>query len=131
MTPISTKPYFLRALHEWCSDNAYTPYLVVSVDSHTRVPQEFVRDGEIVLNINRNATRGLTFENEWIFFSARFGGQSREIAVPVARVVSLFAKETGEGMTFSVEPSLPPSDTPPPEADAAPPRGRPSLKIVK
>lgn len=131
MTPISTKPYFLRALHEWCSDNAYTPYLVVSVDSHTRVPQEFVRDGEIVLNINRNATRGLTFENEWIFFSARFGGQSREIAVPVARVLSLFAKETGEGMTFTVDSSLPPE--PPDESGDSTqiPRGRPSLKIVK
>ena len=128
MSVISTKPYFLRALHQWCSDNGYTPYLVVSVDSHTRVPQEFVRDGEIVLNIDNHATRGLTFENEWIFFSARFAGQSREIAVPVARVVSLMAKETGEGMTFIVEDSL----SPEPEAtEATPPRGRPNLKIIK
>lgn len=133
MNPVSTKPYFLRALYQWCTDNGYTPYLVVSVDSHTRVPQEFVRDGEIVLNINRSATRGLTIENEWIFFSARFAGQSREIAVPVARVVSLFAKETGEGMTFNVEPSQPPQadDGPPDGPDAPTPRGRPTLKVVK
>lgn len=127
MSGISTKPYFLRALYEWCGDNGYTPYLVVSVDEQTRVPQEFVRDGEIVLNISRSATRGLTIENEWIFFSARFSGQSRDVAVPVARVGSLFAKETGEGMTFSVEEAPAPQ---PPEP-TQPPRGRPNLKVVK
>ena len=127
MTTIPTKPYFLRALYQWCCDNNYTPYLVVNVDEHTRVPPEFVRDGEIVLNISPNATKGLTIENDWVFFSARFGGQSRDLAIPVERVVTLFAKETGEGMSFV------PADSPAPRAEEPPhpPKGRPQLKVIK
>jgi stringent starvation protein B len=106
---VSTKPYLLRALHEWCTDNDYTPYIAVWVDGRTDVPQEFVKDNEIVLNIGYNATQGLKIENDWISFAARFGGKARDIWVPVGNVISIFARETGEGMGFEVE--LAPADT--------------------
>jgi stringent starvation protein B len=125
--PASTKPYFLRALYEWCNDNHHTPYLVVKVDEHTQVPQEYVRDGEIVLNIDAGATRGLVMENDWIFFSARFNGVSRDLAIPVNRVTALFAKETGEGMSFTHSDTQT-QNNPSPEP---PPRGKPQLKVVK
>ena len=129
MSATSTKPYFLRALYQWSCDNGYTPYLVVSVDSRTRVPTEYVKDGEIVLNVSPGATRNLVIENDWVFFSARFGGQSRDLSVPVDRITSVFAKETGEGMTFNAIDS----EAPPPGSDDTPPppKGRPQLKVVK
>lgn len=106
MSP-STKPYFIRALHEWCCDQGYSPHLVVAVDEHTQVPMEFVKHGEIVLNIGANAVRDLFISNEWISFSARFGGVSRDLSIPVARVASIFARETGDGLSFAVEESKP------------------------
>jgi len=129
---ISTKPYLIRALYEWCADAGYTPQLLVAVDGRTRVPPGFVKDGQIVLNISAGATRNLTLENDWIQFSARFGGVSHEISVPVDRVAAIFARENGQGLHF--EPVDSPEQTPPPSApeDApAPPKGRPSLKVVK
>lgn len=100
---VSTKPYLIRALHEWCSDQGYTPYLVVSVRGKMQVPMEYVKNGEIVLNISYNASRNLTLGNDFITFSARFNGISREIAIPVGAIVSIFAKENGEGMGFEYE----------------------------
>ena len=102
MTETSTKPYLLRALYEWCTDNGYTPYLAAMVDGQTRVPREFVKDGEIVLNISFSATSGLKMDNDVIHFSARFGGVSRDIVVPVQNVVAIYAKENGQGMAFEV-----------------------------
>lgn len=102
MSESSTKPYFLRAIYEWCSDNGYTPYLAVSVDASTRVPMEFVRNGEIVLNISFSATSGLKMDNDFVNFSARFGGVSRQISVPVANVMAIYANENGQGMAFDV-----------------------------
>jgi len=102
MSEISTKPYLLRAIYEWCTDNGYTPYLAAAVDTHTRVPREFVKNGEIVLNISFTATSGLKMENDFISFNARFGGIAREIAVPVANVVAIYARENGQGMAFEV-----------------------------
>ncbi len=102
MSEISTKPYLLRAIYEWCTDNGYTPYLAVMVDAQTRVPREFVKNGEIVLNISFSATSGLKMENTLISFNARFGGVSREIAVPVDNVVAIYARENGQGMAFEV-----------------------------
>jgi len=92
----------LRAIYEWCTDNGYTPYLAAMVDAQTRVPKEFVEDGEIVLNISFSATSGLKMDNDIIHFSARFGGVSREISVPVANVVAIYARENGQGMAFEV-----------------------------
>lgn len=100
----STKPYLIRALHQWCTDNEQTPYLVVHVDGSVTVPLEFVKDNEIVLNIGYNATKNLQIDNDWLSFSARFGGVSRDIWVPIGNVLSIFSRETGEGMGFELEP---------------------------
>jgi stringent starvation protein B len=100
MSETSTKPYLLRAIYEWCTDNGYTPYMAAVVDAGTRVPREFVKNGEIVLNISFSATSGLKMENDLIRFSARFGGVSRDISVPVDNVVAIYARENGQGMAF-------------------------------
>src|SRR6266850_826514 len=100
---ISTKPYLLRALYEWCVDNGYTPHLAVKVDSRSQVPSEYVRNGEITLNVSPSAVHKLQMGNELIEFSARFAGVARQISVPVACVYALYARETGHGMTFDVD----------------------------
>jgi len=100
---ISTKPYLLRALFEWCVDNGYTPHLAVKVDSRAQVPAEYVKSGEITLNISPNAVHKLQMGNELIEFSARFGGVARQISLPIANVYALYARETGHGMTFDVD----------------------------
>ena len=142
MADVSTKPYFIRAIYEWCSDCGYTPYLSVRVDERTRVPMEYVKNGEIVLNVSLNATRNLTVNNELIQFSARFNGVSREVSIPVDRVQGIFARENGQGAFFTVE--VPAALTATPAAGAAmaeaesdPPKppsaaaGKTRLKLVK
>ena len=99
----STKPYLLRALHEWCCDNGYTPYLTVSVDAFTVVPKEYVKAGEITLNVSPDATGRLMIDNEAVQFTARFNGSARDIWVPMARVSAIYARENGVGMGFDVE----------------------------
>jgi len=103
MQEISTKPYLLRALYEWCTDNGFTPHIAVRVDNQTRVPRQFVRENEIVLNISFEATSQLQMGNEWIEFHARFSGKSHKIEVPVANVLAIYARENGQGMAFPVE----------------------------
>ncbi len=98
----STRPYLIRAIHEWCTDNGLTPYLAVKVDRSVQVPREFVNDGEIVLNVSYDATGGLQLGNEYIEFKARFGGKPRDIMVPVERVQAIYARESGQGMSFPV-----------------------------
>lgn len=98
----STRPYLIRAIYEWCTDNGYTPYLAVRVDKTVQVPREYVNDGEIVLNVSYDATSGLQMGNEFIEFKARFGGKPREIMVPVERVLAIYARESGQGMSFPV-----------------------------
>lgn len=107
MDEIPTKPYILRALYEWCVDNGYTPHLAVKVDSRAQVPTEHVRGGEITLNISPTAVHKLQMGNDLVEFSARFGGVARQILVPVTCVYALYARETGHGMTFDVEPPKP------------------------
>ena len=141
---IPTKPYLLRALYEWCVDNGYTPHLAVKVDSRTQVPAEFVRKGEITLNIGPTAVHKMQIGNDLVEFSARFGGVARQISVPVTNVYAIYGRETGHGMTFDVDPSKPPTqvlaegesgapagqDLPPdPPRPAA--GGRPALRRVK
>lgn len=135
----STKPYLIRAIHEWCTDSGYTPYLSVRVDENTRVPMEFVKDGEIVLNIGYDATHKLTIGNDLVQFSARFGGVSRECSVPMCAVAGIFSRENGQGLFFAPETTgdanvatsaaaperTDPETTPP----TTPPR--PKLQIVK
>jgi len=105
MQEISTKPYLLRALYEWCTDNGFTPHIAVRVDNGTRVPRQFVRNDEIVLNISFEATSQLQMGNEWIEFSARFSGKSHKIEVQVANVLAIYARENGQGMAFPVDPA--------------------------
>ena len=100
---ISTKPYMIRALHEWCVDNNLTPHLLVAVNPQTRVPVAFVKDGEIVLNLNYSATKDLHMDNEAIVFSARFSGVSQNIYVPMSAVKGIFARENGQGMFFEID----------------------------
>ena len=99
---VSTKPYLIRAIYEWCTDNGYTPYVAVKVLDGTRVPMEFVRNGDIVLNVSFSATSGLHMDNQAISFKARFGGVSREIYVPITAVSAIYASENGQGMAFDV-----------------------------
>lgn len=100
MSEQSAKPYLVRALYEWCVEQGYTPYLAVRVNSKTRVPAAFVKNGEIVLNVGPLATHQLKMDNDWVLFNARFNGASQEVAVPFAAVIGIFAKETGYGMGF-------------------------------
>ncbi|MGH8500652.1 MAG: ClpXP protease specificity-enhancing factor [Methylococcales bacterium] len=100
MRELSTKPYLIRAIHAWCTDSGLTPYLMVAVDAQTRVPPEFVKNGEIVLNICYAATRNLTIETDVLQFAARFNGVSREVSIPIGAVTGIFARENGQGMFF-------------------------------
>src|SRR6185295_13252459 len=105
MAEKSTKPYLIRAIHEWCSDSNYTPYLSVKVDANTRVPMEYVKNGEIVLNVSYDATHRLTIGNDVVQFTARFSGVSRECSIPVEAVLGIFARENGQGIFFTAEES--------------------------
>jgi stringent starvation protein B len=103
MRELSTKPYLIRAIYEWCSDSGFTPYLSVKVDAQTRVPEEFVKNGEIILNVSHDAAHHLTLGDDVIQFSARFSGISREVSIPVSAVQGIFAKETSKGILFPPE----------------------------
>jgi len=96
----STRPYLIRALYEWCTDNGFTPYVAVLVDDTVQVPREYVKNGEIVLNVSFDATSSLKLGNEFIEFKARFAGSAREIVVPIGRVIAIYARENGQGMAF-------------------------------
>ncbi len=118
----STRPYLIRALYDWCSDNGLTPYVAVLVDDSVQVPREYVKNGEIVLNISFDATSSLKLGNDFIEFKARFAGTAREIVVPVRQVIAIYARENGQGMAF-------PMSVPGAAGDAAQPR-MPSLSSV-
>ncbi len=107
-SPISTRPYLLRALYEWCTDNGYTPYIAAYVDETVQVPREHVKNNEIVLNISMDATSSLKLGNDFIEFKARFSGSAREIMVPIDRVIAIYARENGQGMAFPVPQAVPP-----------------------
>ena len=120
----STRPYLIRALHDWCTDNGFTPYIAVFVDEQVRVPKEYVKNNEIVLNVGFEATSSLKLGNELIEFKARFGGTSREIAVPIDHVIAIYARENGQGMAFpmpSDAASADVPDVPTPAVKSAPP----------
>jgi len=150
LNEIPTKPYLLRALFEWCVANGYTPHIAVKVDSKTQVPAEYVKGGEIVLNISPNAVHKLQMGNELVEFSARFGGVARQIALPIANIYALYARETGGGMAFDADGAKPlvqakaeseaaPSNTkqppaalPAPAPDPKKPSGgKPTLRRIK
>ena len=139
----STKPYLLRAIWEWCCDNGLTPHIAVTVDARTRVPREFVRDGQIVLNLGPDATNKLQIGNELVEFQARFGGVARELSVPIGRVTAIYARENGAGMAFELDAegdaadanvtawnsAAAPEDEPP--EPTRPDSGRPKLQRIK
>jgi len=130
----SNKPYLIRALHQWCTDFGFTPFMAVFVDSSVEVPMEFVKNDEIVLNLSLEACHQLNLDNDWISFQARFGGVPRKIMVPVTHVLAIYARENGQGMSFPFDRSqikdLHIADS----SDSSlqkPKTGRPTLKIVK
>ena len=127
----STRPYLIRALHDWCTDNGFTPYVAVFVDASVQVPSEYVKNNEIVLNVGFEATSSLKLGNETIEFKARFGGTSREIVVPIDHVIAIYARENGQGMAFPMpsegQPGTLPAETP---ATIVPPRGGPRLTLT-
>lgn len=137
MSEPSTKPYLMRAIYDWCVDSGYTPYLTVTVDALTRVPMEYVKDGQIVLNIGPIAVERFKMGNDLIEFSARFNGTGRELSIPVGAVSAIYARENGQGLSFEVTaadaaaPAGPASgsDETPPEPPR--PSGKPSLRRVK
>ena len=139
MTEISLRPYMVRAVYEWCADAGFTPYLAIKVSAATRVPTAYVKNGEIVLNISHAATRDLTINNDLIQFSARFGGLSHEIAVPMDAVAGIFARENGKGMFFEVGAATELVASAVPAADASgdapipekPSPGKPRFTVVK
>lgn len=106
MAETSTKPYLVRAIHEWCTDNGYRPYVAVAVDENTVVPREFVRNGEIVLNVSADATNRLRIGNELIEFEARFNRVAREVSIPIENVTAIYAAENGHGMAFEAPRNL-------------------------
>ena len=104
----STRPYLLRALYEWCSDNNLTPYVAAYVDDSVKVPRDHVKNNEIVLNISMDATSSLQIGNDVLQFKARFGGVAREIVVPIDHIIAIYARENGQGMAFPVPQLVPP-----------------------
>ncbi len=137
MTP--SRPYLVRALHEWILDNNCTPYVLVDANMpKVIVPSDFVNDGRIVLSISPTAVQGLVIDDEGVSFSARFGGVPMSVYVPVMAILGIYTKEKGEGMFFGEEPGIPDPDLEPipptPSKDATPSKGessRPSLRVVK
>jgi len=139
----STKPYMIRAMHEWCVDNGLTPHLLVALDALTRVPMAYVKDGEIVLNLNYSATKNLLIGNDAITFSARFGGKASDLYVPLHAVRGIFARENGQGMFFQPETeeanyeagnakvAANVTDSPDQPPDKPATTKKPSLKLVK
>ncbi|WP_300337666.1 ClpXP protease specificity-enhancing factor [Accumulibacter sp.] len=138
----STKPYLIRAIHQWCTDNNFTPYLAVAVDARTRVPKEHVRDGQIVLNVGYEATGRLELGNDQITFQARFGGVARDLLIPIGNVSAIYARENGGGMAFEPESATGAVNVEEgtgaatdhgdePQPPTTPPAGRPKLQRVK
>jgi len=128
VSELSTRPYLIRAIYEWCVDSALTPYLAVKVNEHTEVPLAYVKDGEIVLSLSVTAVRDLELGNEYITCSGRFGGSPFNLIIPVGAVIGIFAKENGQGLMFQAEDAPNP---PPLEKVDKPVVQRPTLKIVK
>lgn len=141
MSEVSTKPYLIRAIHAWCTDQGFTPYLAALVDEHVRIPPGTAHEGQIVLDIGFEATHQLDLGNEMIQFQARFGGVAQWVRIPVANVLAVYAQENGHGMAFEPEPyageaeaedEAPQPETADPEAPADKPAGgRSHLKIIK
>ncbi|MET0986660.1 MAG: ClpXP protease specificity-enhancing factor [Steroidobacteraceae bacterium] len=130
---LSRRPYLLRAMHEWITDNVHTPHLVVDASAQgVEVPRQYVQEGKIILNVSHSATSGLVMNNEAVRFRARFGAITHDVTVPIAAVLGIYARETGQGMIFSeADPSPPPQPSPPKPPPSGEESKRPKLKVVK
>lgn len=145
MTRPSQQPYLLRALYAWCIDAGYTPYINARIDPSTRIPPGYARNNEITLNIGPDAVQALQMENDWISFTARFGGVAQSVEIPAVNILAIYARETGEGMSFAglmddteEQPAAAPEATEDSGQSAAgaktpkaPPKGKPDLRLVK
>lgn len=126
----SSRPYIMRALYEWIVDNECTPYVLVDASmADVMVPQQFVKENQIVLNISPDAVVDLNISNQAVAFNGRFGGVATDVFVPISAVVGIYARENGQGMVFDPEEAVEPPDDTPPDPDKA--EKRPALKIVK
>jgi stringent starvation protein B len=123
----SNRPYLLRAIYDWISDNNLTPYMLVDASrTGVRVPPHVIKNGQVVLNLAMRAVANLDLGNEWISFQARFSGVSHSIQIPVPAVLALYAQENGQGMMFPAdeeEGGDSPNDTPPAPPEPEPPSG--------
>jgi stringent starvation protein B len=135
-TPVrSRRPYLLRAMHEWISDSNQTPHIVVDASMEgVEVPRQYVQGGKIILNVSSNATSMLSLGNEVVRFRARFGAATYDVSVPIAAVLGIYARETGQGMIFSEadqppQPPTPPSEPAPTTGESK--RTKPTLKVIK
>ena len=136
----STKPYLIRAIHEWATDSNYTPQILVSESVEgVKVPQNHVKDGHIVFNVHDNAVQQLNLGNEIISFSARFSGQAMNIEVPIDAVMAIYARENGQGIFFQEDQQSPPPEpqtdtqtkTPVSSQENIAPASKSHLKLVK
>jgi stringent starvation protein B len=122
---LSQKPYFIRAIYEWCSDNNFTPFIATTIDERTQIPNQYADQGQMVLNIAFDATKDLLIDNEWITFKATFGGTIHDVALPITNILAIFAQENGQGMQFNAEAETQPEESPQPKAKKG------GLKLVK
>lgn len=124
----SLKPYLIRSVYEWINDNSLTPHILVNAsNNHGNLPEDFIEDGKIVLNIRPQAVEALSLGNELIEFNARFGGKPMTIVISVNAVMAIYAKENGKGLVFDQEDNG--DDQPPSDKQLS--RTKPSLRIVK
>lgn len=136
-TPIltSTKPYLVRAIYEWITDNECTPYIIVNAEAdNVEVPSQYVEDGRIILNVSEDAVRDLQITNEFLEFNARFNGVATQVYTPVLAILAIYAQENGHGMVFSEDELSPPDDhgpRVPKEIKRPDPSVKPSFKVVK
>jgi stringent starvation protein B len=133
MTPL--KPYLIRSIYEWILDNELTPHLLVDANHNQAVlPQQFIQDGRIILNVRPAAVEALSLGNEAIEFNTRFSGKSTYIYVPVTAVMAIYAKENGKGMVFEIDESQNDEPPPPPLTESpgpSNPKTKPNLRILK
>ena len=127
----SSRPYLIRAIHEWVSDNGLTPYILVNAESPgAELPRQFVENGKIVLNVSSAAVSDLHIDNDWLLFSARFNGRATDISIPISAIVAIYAKENGQGMVLDRDEDG--DDTPPPGSRAGLKSDKkPHLQLVK
>ena len=108
---LSTKPYLIRSIYDWCTDSKFTPYIVAKIISGVKVPVNHIKSKEIVLNLSLESTNKLIFDNEFISFSARFNGKNQDIFLPMESISGIYSKENGEGLFFEVDKNITQKET--------------------